>query len=76
MEMHERSKKERARSEEILTVKKIAKPEFIIKPKPIPDFKKLQEEFFDELERKKLEAKCIPTKVKPPTFHVTKVNLI
>ena len=75
MEMHEKEKRERARSEEINPKKKIERP-FSgtgIRAKPIPDFERLQEIFFNNLENKKNLAKSKPTEFKQFNFHEPKV---
>lgn len=73
MEMHEKLKKERARSAENITEKKTIRPLSLIKAKPIPDFARLQEEFYKKFESLKMQAKSKPTEFKPFNFHEPKV---
>lgn len=74
MEMHEKEKRERARSEEITKDKKVDIRRFTpIRAKAIPDFERLQVEFETMLENKKQEAKSRPTDFKPFNFHEPKV---
>ncbi len=73
MEMWEKQKKERARSAELDTKNTTIRLLSVIKAKPIPDFARLQDEFFTDLENKKMQAKSKPTEFKTFNFHEPKV---